>query len=290
MPEVSEYAPGTPSWVDLASPDPEASARFYGGLFGWTATDPGPVEESGGYRMLQRDGRNVAGLGPTQAESQPAMWTTYVATDDADGVAARVREAGGQILMEPFDVLGAGRMAVFADPAGAFISIWQPQTHHGADVVNEPGSLCWNELATRDIDQAKAFYRAAFGWDGDTNAYGDTPYTEWKLGGRTVGGMIAMNDQWPADVPSHWMVYFAVEDVDAAAARVDELGGKVSVPPSDTPAGRFAVVHDPHGAVFSIITLARRADDAGDADTAQTDAAGGRESEGTTEGDGAASA
>jgi predicted enzyme related to lactoylglutathione lyase len=273
MPEVSEYAPGTPSWVDLASPDPDASARFYGGLFGWEATDPGPVEESGGYRMLQRDGRNVAGLGPTQAEDQPAMWTTYVSTDDAESVTAKVREAGGRVMMEPFDVLGAGRMAVFADPAGALISVWQPQTHHGADVANEPGSLCWNELATRDIDQAKAFYRAAFGWEGDTNAYGETSYTEWKLGGRTVGGMIAMNDRWPAEVPAHWMVYFAVEDVDAATRRVEELGGKVAVAPSDTPAGRFAVVNDPHGAVFSIIALAQRPDSGADGDGASAEQA-----------------
>lgn len=258
MPEVTEYAPGTPSWVDLASPDPDGSARFYGGLFGWEAMEPGPVEETGGYRMLQRDGRNVAGLGPTQGEGQPAMWTTYVSTDDAEAVAAKVREAGGQVIMEPFDVLGAGRMAVFVDPGGAFVSVWQAQSHHGADVVNEPGSLCWNELATRDPDQAKAFYRAAFGWEGETNAYGDTSYTEWKLGGRTIGGMIQMNDQWPAEVPAHWMVYFAVEDVDAAVGRVEELGGKVAVAPTDTPAGRFAVVNDPHGAVFSVITLATR--------------------------------
>jgi predicted enzyme related to lactoylglutathione lyase len=172
MPEVTEYAPGTPSWVDLASPDPDASRRFYGGLFGWEATDPGPVEESGGYRMLQRDGRNVAGLGPTQAEGQPAVWTTYVSTDDADAIAARVREAGGQVIMEPFDVLGAGRMAVFADPTGAFISVWQPQSHHGADVVDEPGTLCWNELATRDVDAAKRFYAAVFAWQGDTRGPG----------------------------------------------------------------------------------------------------------------------
>jgi predicted enzyme related to lactoylglutathione lyase len=278
MPEVSEYAPGTPSWVDLASPDPDASARFYGGLFGWDAPDPGPVEESGGYRMLQRDGRNVAGLGPTQTEDQPAMWTTYVSTADAEGVAAKVRDAGGEVVLEPFDVLGAGRMAVLADPAGASISVWQPQTHHGADVVNEPGSLCWNELATRDIDEAKAFYRAVFGWEGDTNAYGDTSYTEWKLGGRTIGGMIAMNDEWPAEVPPQWMVYFAVEDVDAATRRVEELGGKVAVAPSDTPAGRFAVVNDPHGAVFSIIALAHRAD-SGEAEAEADDRADKAEDE-----------
>lgn len=257
MPEVSEHQPGTPSWVDLASPDPEASERFYGGLFGWTATETGPVEETGGYKMLERDGRNAAGLGPVQGEGQPAMWTTYVSTADAEATAEKVREAGGQVIMEPFDVLGAGRMAVFADPAGAVISVWQPQTHHGAGVVNEPGALCWNELATRDIDAAKRFYEAVFGWRGETNAYGDTSYTEWKLGGRTVGGMIQMNDQWPAEIPPHWLVYFAVDDVDAAAAKATELGGRVAVEPSDTPAGRFSVLNDPHGAVFSIIKLSR---------------------------------
>src|SRR5215210_6407752 len=187
MPEVSEHAPGTPSWVDLASPDIEASERFYGGLFGWTAAETGTVEETGGYKMLQRDGRNVAGLGPVQAEGQPAMWTTYVSTDDAEAVAERVREAGGQVMMEPFDVFEAGRMAVFGDTVGAVISVWQPRNTIGAEVVNEPSSLAWNELAARDIDAAKRFYEAVFGWEAETNAYGDTSYTEWKLGGRSVG-------------------------------------------------------------------------------------------------------
>ncbi|MEA2288044.1 MAG: uncharacterized protein QOD55_41 [Solirubrobacteraceae bacterium] len=258
MPEVDEHAPGTPSWVDLASPDMGASAAFYGRLFGWDAAETGPVEETGGYRMLQLGGRNVAGLGPVHAEGQPAMWTTYVSVDDAEAAAERVREGGGQVLMEPFDVLAAGRMAVFGDAAGAVIAVWQPLSHRGADVVNEPGTLCWNELAARDVQAAKRFYGTVFGWQGDTTAYGDTSYTEWKLDGRTVGGMIEMNDQWPVEVPAHWMVYFAVEDTDAAAARATELGGKVPVEPADTPAGRFAVLNDPQGAVFSIIDLARR--------------------------------
>jgi uncharacterized protein len=286
MPEVTEYAPGTPSWVDLASPDPDASAAFYGALFGWEAPEAGPVEETGGYRMLQRDGRNVAGLGPTQGEGQPAMWTTYVSTDDAQAASARVREAGGRVVLEPFDVLGAGRMAVFVDPAGAFISVWQPQSHHGADVVNEPNAFCWTELATRDIDGAKRFYEAVFGWRGETNAYGETSYTEWKLGGRTVGGMIQMNEEWPEEVPPHWMVYFAVDDIDAAAGRVEELGGKVAVAPTDTPAGRFAVVNDPHGAVFSIIRLAEgrtRGEAQGDGDG---EAQGDGEARGDGEGGG----
>jgi uncharacterized protein len=258
MPEVKEYAPGTPSWVDLASPDPDASARFYGELLGWEAVETGPVEETGGYRMLRLGGRDVAGLGPTQGEGQPATWTTYVATEDAGATAGKVRENGGQVVMEAFDVLGAGRMAVFVDPAGAYFSVWQPLRHAGAGVVNEPGALCWNELATRDVDAAKAFYEPVFGWQGETNEYGSTTYTEWKLGGRTIGGMIQMNDGWPADVPPHWMVYFAVADADASAARAQELGGTVAVPPTDTPAGRFAVLNDPQGAVFSIIQLAGR--------------------------------
>jgi uncharacterized protein len=287
MPEVSEYAPGTPSWVDLASPDPDAAASFYGGLFGWDAIETGPVEETGGYRMLQRGGRNVAGLGPTQGEGQPAMWTTYVSTDDADSLAAKVRDAGGQVVMEPFDVLGVGRMAVFVDPAGAYFSVWQPHSHHGADLVNEPGALCWNELATRDIDAAKAFYAAVFGWDAETNAYGETSYSEWKLGGRSIGGMIAMNEQWPAEVPPHWMVYFAVDDADAAVGRAQELGGKVAVPPTDTPAGRFAVLNDPQGAVFSVIRLAAGENEDRGEDLAPgaeaREAAGGETAEGERE-------
>jgi predicted enzyme related to lactoylglutathione lyase len=255
MPDVSEYAPGTPSWVDLASPDMEASAAFYGGLFGWEAVETGPVEETGGYRMLQLGGRNVGGLGPVQAEGQPAMWTTYVSVSDAEATAERVREGGGQVVMEPFDVLGAGRMAVLSDAVGAVLAVWQPQSHHGADVVNEPGALCWNELAARDVEAAKRFYRTVFDWQGDTSAYGNTSYTEWKLAGRTVGGMIEMNEDWPREVPAHWMVYFAVDDTDEAAARAAEHGGKVPVEPTDTPVGRFAVLNDPQGAVFSIIKL-----------------------------------
>jgi uncharacterized protein len=206
--------------------------------------------------MLQHDGKNVAGLGPTQGEGQPAMWTTYVSTDDAEAATARVRDAGGRVVMEPLDVLGAGRMAVFADEGGAVFSVWQAQSHHGAAVANEPGSFCWNELATRDIEAAKRFYGAVFGWEGDTSAYGDVSYTEWKLGGRSIAGMVQMNEEWPAEVPAHWMVYFAVEDIDASTRKVEELGGKVSVQPTDTPAGRFSVVNDPQGAVFSIIRLA----------------------------------
>jgi hypothetical protein len=257
MPEVTQHAPGTPSWVDLSSPDIDATARFYGGLFGWEAAEAGPPEETGGYRMFTLGGRNVAGLGPVQDEGQPAMWTTYVSVADAGETAGAAREAGGQVMLEPLDVMGAGRMAVLTDPAGAVIALWQPESHQGADVVNEPGTLCWTELATREVDEACRYYRAVFGWDSETNAYGDTTYTEWKLGGRTIAGMSEMGAQWPAEAPAHWSVCFAVEDTDATTARAVELGGRVGIEPTDTPVGRFAVLNDPNGAVFSIIHLAQ---------------------------------
>jgi uncharacterized protein len=257
MPDVTQHPPGTPSWVDVTSPDLDAAARFYGGLFGWEAAEADPAGETGPYRMFTLGGRNVAGLGPVESEGQPPMWTTYVAVADADATAAAIDEAGGFLAMEPFEVMDAGRMAVLRDPAGAVLALWEPRAHRGADVVNEPGSLCWTELATRDVRGARAFYGAVFGWEAETRAFGDTTYTEWKLDGRTIAGMNEMDDRWPADVPPHWSVCFAVSDTDRSTERAVDLGGRVGIPPADTPVGRFAVLNDPHGAVFSIIHLAR---------------------------------
>lgn len=256
MSEAPDYVPGTPSWVDLSSPDPDASAAFYGALFGWEAFSAGPPEQTGGYRMFTLGGQQVAGLGPLP-EGQPAWWTTYVTVADADETVAKAQAVGGRVMLAPMDVLDAGRMAVLADPLGAVFAIWQPDQHHGAAVVNEPGALCWNELACRDIEQAKTFYGAVFGWQGDTSTTEGMTYTEWRLAGRTIGGMIEMNEQWPPEVPPHWMVYFAVADCDATAARCTELGGKVSAPPTDIRPGRFAVLNDPHGVVFSVIQMAQ---------------------------------
>ena len=257
MPEFSGYPPGTPSWVDLGSPDVDASARFYGDLFGWDTTEPGPVEETGGYRMFLQRGKMVAGLGPLMQEGQPPAWTTYVATDSADDTAAKVDAAGGQVFMPPFDVMDAGRMTVLADPAGAVFGVWQAGRHRGAELANEPGSLCWNELLTRDVDGAKRFYNAVFGWEGATDpGSGAAEFTEWKLDGRTIGGMSNMADRLPPEVPPHWGVVFAVEDTDAAASRARELGATVQVEPTDIPVGRFAVLADPQGATFTVIALA----------------------------------
>lgn len=252
--QIESYEPGTPSWVDLGSPEPAAAADFYSGLFGWELVDQGP--DAGGYRMAYLRDRPVAGIGPMQRSDVPPYWTTYISVSDADAVTKNVRAAGGQVFVEPMDVFDAGRMAVFADPTGAPFAIWQPRGHIGATLVNEPGTMCWNELATRDPDTAKAFYPATLGWSPPEREIGGVPYTEWKIGDRTVAGMVRMDDSWPAEIPPHWMVYFAVDSTDAATARTEQLGASVSVPPTDIPPGRFAVLSDPHGAVFSVITMA----------------------------------
>jgi len=252
MPSV-DYVPGVPMWIDLGTSDLEAATRFYGGLFGWEFQSAGP--EAGGYGFYMLGGKMVAGAGPLMQPQQPVAWSTYIDTADADETAAKVRAAGGTVLMEPMDVMDVGRMAFFMDPTGAAFGVWQPKTHTGAEVANEPGAFCWNELATRDINAAKAFYKAVFGWEGDTNAWGETSYTEFKIGGRTIGGMREMGSGDPPQVPAHWLVYFAVADTDGAVAKVGEQGGQVLVPAMDIDPGRFAVFSDPQGAAFAVIQL-----------------------------------
>lgn len=250
---MPEYAPGTPSWTDLGSPDPDASAEFYGALFGWTATEPGPVEETGGYRMFQQDGANVSGVMALQSPDQPPAWSTYVSVADADATAAAVRDNGGNVVVEPMDVMDIGRMAFFADPAGAVFGVWQPKTFPGADLVNVPVSLTWNDLRTRDPEGAKAFYGAVFGWEPGPGPEGSGEYWVWNLGGRGVAGMMAMGDAFPPEVPPHWGVCFAVADTDATVARARELGAMVVAEPMDMTIGRFAGLVDPQGAAFAIM-------------------------------------
>jgi hypothetical protein len=241
--------------VDLGSPDLDGAKAFYGGLFGWEAdvqTDPA----AGGYTVFRLRGKSVAGLGPQQSPGPP-YWTTYVSVADADTTVATAKGAGANVLAAPFDVLDAGRMAIFADPQGAVISVWQPKAHLGAELINEHGTLCWNELVTNDIEGAKSFYATVFGWGSETHGEGQGAYTEWKVAGQSVGGMLELGPQFPPGMPPCWTVYFAVDDCDAAVARVQELGGSVTMGPMDIESGRFAVVADPQGAVFSVITLAR---------------------------------
>jgi len=260
MTEMTEYTAGTPSWVDLGTPDIEASASFYGDLFGWEIPESPLAGQTGGYRTATSAGRSVAGVMPLMAEGQPPAWSTYVSVDDAEATSARVQEAGGTVMAPPMDVLDLGRMAVFADPQGAVFGIWQPGTMKGAQLVNEPVSLCWNELNTRDPEASKAFYEAVFGWSPQVSEVATEGYVtfhrdESDEGG--VAGMLDMRGQVPDEVPPHWMVYFAVEDADATIAKAGELGAGTAVGPIDIPIGRFAVLRDPHGAHFAVISLAR---------------------------------
>ena len=255
MADTRTYAPGTPSWIDLSSPDIESSKAFYGRLFGWEAR-VAPDPEAGGYTMFLLDGKEVAGVGPIFNPGQPPVWSTYVSTADADATAQAVRDAGGQVVMGPMDVLKAGRMAVFVDTTGAYISVWQPGEHHGAEVTGVPNTFCWTELNTRDMQAAKTFYQKLFGWRSKDSPLDEgREYTEWTLDGASVAGGYDIAGQVPDTVPAHWLPYFAVGNCDAAVNTARELGATIVVPTMDVPVGRFTVVRDPHGAVFGMIRL-----------------------------------
>lgn len=254
MAERSSYEPGIPSWVDLSSQDPKASAAFYEQLFGWTA-DWDPRPEAGGYGQFKLRGRSVAGIGPTYGEGTPSVWNTYISTRDAAATTAEVRAQGGMVIMEPMQIFDSGVMAVFQDPAGAYFSVWQADQHPGAGLVNEPGALCWNELASRDTAAALRFYPSVFGWEARSSemSTGGMQYTEWLVGGRSIAGMMEMPAEVPAEVPSYWLSYFAVPDCQRAVIEATRLGGTVFVPPTELPFGRFSVLGDPQSATFGVI-------------------------------------
>lgn len=258
MPEVTTYAEGTPSWVDLGTSDPAGARAFYGGLFGWEF-DEGQAEFSN-YTNARLRGQRVAGIGGEPApEGMPTAWTTYLATADAGATAERVTANGGAVMFGPHPVGDQGSFLVAGDPTGAVFGSWQAGTHIGSALVNEPGTIVWNELTTRDLEAGKAFYSAVFdvGWQpiGEDLSPGVT-YETFTVAGTTVGGGLQMDERFPAEIPAHWMAYFGVEDCDAAAAEVERLGGAISVPPFDTPFGRQSVVRDPQGGVFTIMNVA----------------------------------
>lgn len=255
MSERSSYTPGTPSWTDLASHDLDASAEFYTGLFGWTYT-PSDDPAAGGYGMFTQDGRAVAGMGPAQDPNMPSMWSTYVSVADVGATAEAVAAAGGQVILPPMEVLDAGSMAVFADTIGAFISVWQPNQHIGSELVNEPVSPCWNELNCREVAAAEPFYSAVFGWDFVEQPMGDgATYTELHLDGAPVAGAMVMPDHVPAQVPPHWLTYFAVADCEATVGAATATGGTVVLEPMDIAPGRMALIHDAQHAMFGVVQL-----------------------------------
>jgi len=257
MPERTTYEPGTPSWVDLGTTDPDAAKRFYGELFGWVAEDAGPVEETGGYAMFTLNGKRVAGVGPLQGEA-PSAWPTSISTADLGALEERAKAAGAIALMGPMDVMDAGRLAVFMHEAVGVIGAWQPGSHFGAEIVNEPGSFTWSELQTRDVPGAKAFGEAVFGWKPTDQDMGEMTYTLLNVGDRGVAGAMPMQPDIPDQVPANWAAYFAVDDTDATLAKVAELGGSAVTEAMDIPeVGRFAIASDPQGAMFAVIQNAQ---------------------------------
>jgi predicted enzyme related to lactoylglutathione lyase len=261
MSERTSYDPGTPCWIDLGTPDQDAAGEFYGALFGWDLKEDENAEQTGGYRTAQLGGKAIGGVMKLMQEGQPPAWLTYIAVKDAEATAAKAVEAGASVLAGPMAVLDYGTMAVLSDPSGAVFGLWQAGIHIGADLVNEPGALSWNELNTRDTEGAKAFYGTLFGWDFEDNDMGEMgTYTSLKLGDGPVGGMLDMAGRGvPEEVPAHWQVYFAVEDTDATVEKAKQGGGSVMVEPIDIPAGRFAILTDPHGASFAVIALSEEA-------------------------------
>ena len=273
MPERDGYIPGVPCWVDTSQPDPEAAIDFYGGLFGWEFEDVMPPDSEGKYFIAQIDGKRVAAVGSVPEAAPPiAMWNTYIWVDSADETASKVSDAGGKAMMEPFDVMDAGRMAVFTDPEGAVFCVWQAKENKGAQLVNDPGSVNFNGLNTRDVEGAKAFYGSVFGWEtlslgGDAAmwtlpGYGDHLESNdpgirervAEVGGPkgfedVVASINPIPDDQP-DTPPHWNVTFATDDADATASKATELGGKVIAPPFDAPWVRMTVIADPQGASF----------------------------------------
>ncbi len=252
---MSDLGPGVPIWVDVSSSDIEKTRSFYQDLFGWTAEVP---EGGGGYTLFLVDGKMVAGGGPTQSPEQHPAWSTYIGTDDAKETARKAAEADAQVIMEPFDVMGQGQMAVLSDPTGAFFCLWQPQAHRGAQLVNKPGSFCWNELYTRDVPRAQEFYSTVFGWTIDEQQMDMGPYTVFKLGDHPVAGGMNMGFL-PDSVPPHWLTYFAVDNTDATVSKARELGAQILAGPQPTPLGPMAVIQDPVGAAFAVIQLSENA-------------------------------
>ena len=256
MYKVTKYPQGTFSWADNTSTDAEAAKAFYMDLFGWGKIDE-PLGGGMFYTMFQHAGAHAAGFAAMmpdmQAQGIPAHWTNYVSVDDVDAMVAPIKANGGTVLVEPMDIFDSGRMLLLVDPTGAQLGLWQPKNHIGAGIVNAVGAMCWNELLTRDAETAKAFYSAILGWE----YYGDEHYIHISNRGRNNGGMMEMGESF-GEMPPMWMVYFHVEDIDAAMKRVEELGGKVVTPKMEAPeTGWFTVIEDPAGAVFYIMQLAK---------------------------------
>lgn len=255
MATMTSYTPGSFCWNELVTTDAASAKSFYSSLLGWNATDQ-EVDPGNFYTNLDIDGKLVGalyGMNPSQLErGVPPHWNLSVSVENADESAAKAASLGGTVVLPPFDVMDAGRLAIIQDPTGAKLCLWQPKDHIGATLTGETGAFCWWELQTNDVEKAKAFYTGLFDWV----AGGSEQYVEWVHNGTSIGGVLKIQPEWgDGNVPPNWQSYVMVESVDDSTAKTVELGGKVLMPPMDIPGtGRFSVVADPQGAVFSLYT------------------------------------
>ncbi len=257
MTSMNSYADGQFSWIDIMTPDLRASRNFYSELFDWDSVD-NPTDQGSVYVEFQFDGRAVAGMGEMperiRMSGAPAAWSSYVNVESVARSVALAEGLGASIEMPPMQVMNAGQMAIIADPVGAQLSLWQPEEHIGAGLVNEPTSLCWNELATTDIESAIRFYSGLFGWQFENLGQPDSIYYEIINDQCSNGGVIEMNEEWE-DIPPHWMPYVSVFDCDATLEKAAKLGAIVEAEPIDAQSGRFSVIEDPLGAVITVMAL-----------------------------------
>jgi hypothetical protein len=262
MADVDSLPPGSFCWPELATTDRKGGVAFYRDLFGWDVNDQ-PIGPDDIYSMFKVRGREAAAAYTMRADERqmgiPPHWNSYVSVKSADDAAKRAQQLGAKVIVPPFDVMDAGRMAVLQDPTGAIFEVWQANKHVGTRVQGEAGALCWTELATRDTKAAETFYTQLFGWSAKTgSADSAMPYTEFSLAGRGIGGMMPMPAMVPAQVPAYWTPYFQVSDVNATVAKASQSGASTIVPPTDmSKVGQFAVIADPQGAMFAVFTPAR---------------------------------
>ncbi|MDN3295063.1 VOC family protein [Streptomyces ficellus] len=261
---MAAFTEGTPCWVDVLLPDLEAGKRFYGELFGWTF-DEDSGEAYGHYTNAYSDGKRVAGLAPKRDGRMPTVWGVYFATPDIEAATRTIREAGGQVIMNPTPVGTFGTMAQAVDPGGAVFGLWEAGEHTGFEKQGEPGSFCWTEVYTRDKDAVDAFYETIFGFQVRDLDDASIDFRVWSPAGTqptdetAIGGRSVITDAFPAEMPAHFLTYFAVDDCDDTAALATRIGGRVTEPPFDTPYGRIAVIADNQGAVFAVLAEPRAA-------------------------------
>jgi uncharacterized protein len=255
MTDTTAAVTNKPVWVDLATSDPQAARDFYAQLFGWQV-EVNPDPQYGGYGIAKLAGSDAAGIGGKQSEEQPTVWSLYIGSDDLEALSQRVTEAGGNVVVPAFDVGDQGRMAVFQDSVGAFISAWQATTMRGFG-VGAQGAFGWGELNARGAEEAVRFYEHVFGWSAKRSSTGGDeggePYIEFQKDGESILGASETSPELPPEVPAYWLIYFSVGDVKSATQKAIELGGREVVPPQDMPGGRFSIVTDPQGATFGLL-------------------------------------